>query len=249
MVDVDVRYFKWKGKWSVKFLPEKPNGFAVYLLSGQDFTVEDSSSIWESHPEKKLFLERLLNSGYTVLTSELNPHHWGNESACSFSEQLIEHLIKTEIINKRIHLFAEGWGAIAAIKLLSRKRVDIRSMLFFNPCIYLESYYDLELQNKLYYKKLKHELSAAYGMKPERINRQWVRQISDPPLKENWSPLLLIHRVDEKRYPLPSHSRKLERELIKTMQPVQLKLLSSTRRFDSISEPTTLFYQKHEQIL
>ncbi|MDQ0207929.1 alpha/beta fold hydrolase [Alkalicoccobacillus murimartini] len=245
----DARYFKWKGRWSVKFLPEKPNGFAVYLLSGQDRTVEDSSSIWETHPEKKIVLEHLLNNGYTVFTSDLHPHHWGNEAACAHSEQLIHFLLKSEIINKRIHVFAEGWGAVLAIKLLARKHVNIRSMLFFNPCIYLESYYDLEKQNRLYYKKIKNELSTAYGTKPERINRQWVRQISQPPLKEMWPPLFLIHRVNERHYPLPAHSRKLEQELLQKGQSVQLKLFSSTRPFHSLSEPTVMFYQKHEQIL
>ena len=246
---VDVRYFKWKGKWNVKFLPEQPNGFAVYLLSGQNGTVEESSCIWENHPEKRQFLDYLLASGYTVFTSELDPKQWGNEAVSTYCEQLVQHLLKTEILNKHIHLLAEGTGAITALKLVSRGRTAIRSMLFFNPCIYLEAYYEFECQNKLYYKKLKHELSQAYGVKPERINHQWVRHISNPPLHKVWPPLLLIHQVNERRYPLPNHSRKLEGDLLRLKQSVQLKLFSSTRRFDAISEPTVQFFQKHERIL
>lgn len=237
------------GKWNVKYLPEKPNGFGVYLLNGQNYAVEKSSSIWNTHPEKQVFLERLLEHGYTVLTSELAPNHWGNEAACMDSEQLIHLLLKTEIVNKRIHLFAEGWGAIAAIKLLRRKRFDIRSMLFFNPCIYLEAYYEQEKQNRLYYKKMTHELSAAYGVKPERMNVQWVRQLSGLSLQHEWSPLLLIHRVDEKRYPFPVHSRRLEQELLQKKQPVQLRLFSSARPFHAIAEPALDFFQKHERNL
>ncbi|TSB46142.1 hypothetical protein [Alkalicoccobacillus porphyridii] len=243
------RYYKLNNRWNVKYIPDKPNGFAVFLISGQNDSVEEETSIWEHHPEKRVFLESLLKRGYTVLTSELIPNHWGNDAACMHSEQIIHLLQKSEIVNKQIHLFAEGTGAIAALKLLRRDEIQFRSMIFFNPCIYIEAYYELEKQNRLYYKKMKHELATAYGMKPERIHSQWARQIVEPSFQKIWPPLLLIHRMDEKRFPLPFHSRRLEQELIRKKQLVFLRLYSSTRPFHSIVEPTLLFFQKHEHVL
>ena len=67
---------------------------------------------------KNLQIQSLLKEGYTVFYSNLYGKNWGSEKAVKLAKRLYEHIIRSEIMNDKIHIIAEGMGALVALKLL-----------------------------------------------------------------------------------------------------------------------------------
>src|SRR5690625_1664998 len=94
-------FFQLEDQWNVVYLPYRPNGFAIFLLTEHEKAVEKDTSIWEQHPERHLFLQKLLDQGYTIFTSELFGRHWGSKRACDYTERLYHFIIKNYILNQK----------------------------------------------------------------------------------------------------------------------------------------------------
>lgn len=245
-----VRYFRIGDQWNVLYLPEQPSGFAVCLIGDNGMTVTSNSSEWQQHPEKEQFIQDLLKRGYTVFASSLYDKHWGSPKAFELLENLYHLTLKREILNKKIHLFAEGTGGLLALKWISSQPGQIRSCYLVNPCLSLSSYYEQERENKLYYKRFVKELELAYNLNSERdIHEKWVRN-QVPALTCGQCPPLSIHcHVQEKRFPLQTHSRALQKQLAADGCLINLRIHSNERSFYKEAQSAFPFYQKYEEVL
>ncbi|MCD8510195.1 MAG: hypothetical protein LRY73_10205 [Bacillus sp. (in: Bacteria)] len=134
-------------------LPEKPNGFAILLLGDRNQFVTNTSSSWLDITPRNKFLQALLQAGYTVFYCNLSGPHWGNDRVFQVVERLVNYVLKTEILNEKIHLFAEGMGTLLAFRMLLHPYIQVRSLVLFNPCIDLEGQMEEEKNNKFFYKK------------------------------------------------------------------------------------------------
>ena len=78
-------------------------------------------------------------------------------------------MIRTEIMNDKIHIIAEGMGALVALKLLHNMNESIRSIVLINPILSLQHHLELEKDRKFFYKKLVKELANAYEKEGEQL--------------------------------------------------------------------------------
>ncbi|KMK74773.1 alpha/beta hydrolase [Alkalihalobacillus pseudalcaliphilus] len=246
---VYTHYFHMEEQANVVYLPQRPNGFAIILLSDNDRTVEKNSSIWERHPERHSFLLSLLEEGYTVIASQLFGKHWGSERACEYMEQLHHYLVKKQILNEKFHFFAEGAGALVVLKLLEKRPQLIRSAFLLNPCIYLERIFQEEKQSKLFFKRFIQELSAAHGVEENDVTKEYCQAFIQ---FEHWvdcAPIHIYHMMADKRFKVASHSRPFEQEFVKKNLPVSLSLYGLGKSFSSFKQPVRSFFKKNEKKL
>ncbi|ARK31500.1 hypothetical protein [Halalkalibacter krulwichiae] len=247
---IHARFIRIEEQWNVIYLPERPNGFAVFLLGDNAMGVEEGTSDWEQHPEKHLFLKGLLSRGYTVVASSLYNRHWGSPKAFYLIKQLYHLVLKQEILNKKIHLFAEGTGALLAVQMLNTLTDKVRSCYFVNPCFSLSQSYLQEEQNKLYYKRLRKELANSYDINEKDINIKWVESVT-PRLENNLTPPpISIHcHMLEKRFPLQYHSRPFQKQLADNQIFVNLRIHVNEQSFYKAAQSAYPFYKKYEQQL
>lgn len=71
-------------------------------------------------------------------------------------------MIRSEILNNKIHILAEGMGALAAVKLMENMKGNIRSVVLLNPILSLKHHLEQEKEHRFFYKKLLRELVAAH---------------------------------------------------------------------------------------
>lgn len=125
-------------------MPKRPNGFAVLIIGDKTNFVEENSSYWIQNYARSQILEYLKDEGYTVFYSNLYGANWGNPASVKLATQLYHIIMKREILNTRIHILAEGMGALTAMQLSQKLNEEIRSMAFLNPCIDLVAHIDNE---------------------------------------------------------------------------------------------------------
>ena len=70
--------------------------------------------------------------------------------------------MKSEICNDKIHILAEGTGALIAFQLIRELGPQIRSVVFINPCLSLKLRLERKKENKFFYKKMLREVAEAY---------------------------------------------------------------------------------------
>ena len=139
--------FSLDTQWNVVHVPERPNGFGVLVLGDKDHFVESSTSLWIQHGGRSQLLQCLQDEGYTVFYSNLYGRHWGSPEAYHLAKQLYHLVMKQEILNKRIHILAEGMGALLALQLMENDgNTFIRSAGLLNPCIDLHTHAEHEKQ-------------------------------------------------------------------------------------------------------
>ena len=246
---IHARFFRVQEQWNVIYLPERPSGFAVCLLGGNGMLVENGTSDWENHPEKKRFLEELLSRGYTVFTSSLFEKHWGSPRAFWLIDHLYHIVLKQEILNKKIHLFAERTGALLALQWMNNYPQRLRSCYFVNPCLSLDAYYEQEKENKLYYKRFIKEMEQAYGLPEQDIDGEMIRSVA-PFLKDEAIPPLSIHcHMQEKQFPLQLHSRPFQKKLANYNRIVNLRIHGKEQSFYKAAQSAYPFFKKYESVL
>jgi hypothetical protein len=242
-------FFKIENQWNLLFFPERPNGFAVLIIGEHPNSVEADTSIWHQHPERFSFIHSLLNEGYTVFTSELFGKHWGSSRAVDYMEQLYHLIYKRALLNKKVHLIAEGSGALVTQGLLKRRPEVIRSAFFINPCMYLDAFAKQEEQNKLYYKRFIREFLTAHGLSQDELDPSvFKRQLSLNEFNE-CPPLHIIHDVTNKRYPFEQHSRPFTKECEDNNIPITLSLHGGSKSYSSFIHPALKFFKKTEMKL
>jgi hypothetical protein len=156
------RNFKLDTEWNMIHYSEKPNGFGILIIGDERHFVDEQKSFWTQNEGKQLLLNQLREKGYTIFYSNLYGKHWGMEKACWMAERLYHHIMRTEILNSKIHIIAEGMGALIGLKLLKSLGNEIRSIVFLNPVFSLKYQLDQEREHKFFYKKLLKEISETY---------------------------------------------------------------------------------------
>lgn len=181
-MEIRERFFFLEQEPCVIHLPEKPNGFGVLILGDYNHFVESGTSLWMQHVGKAQLLEELRNEGYTVFTSNLYGRHWGNDKAVRLAKRLYHVVMKKEILNERIHIIAEGMGALVALDMMATMPEYIRSAVMLHPCLDLPRHLELEREHKFFYKRLVRELTAAYEASeedlPAKIHAKTFRSFS-----------------------------------------------------------------------
>lgn len=79
-------------------------------------------AFWLQHYGRNQLLNMLREEGYTIFNSNLYGRHWGAEKAVTYAKQLIHFVLKQEILNQKIHILADGMGALVADELLRFSR-------------------------------------------------------------------------------------------------------------------------------
>ncbi|GAA3329661.1 hypothetical protein GCM10020331_078870 [Ectobacillus funiculus] len=72
-------------------------------------------------------------------------------------------------MNERIHIIAEGMGALVALDMMATMSKSIRSAVMLHPCLDLPRHLELEREHKFFYKRLLRELIAAYEVSEEDL--------------------------------------------------------------------------------
>lgn len=245
--DIKHRFFKIEDEWNVVHLPNRPNGFAILVIGDVNHYVEEDTSNWLQNPLRNQLLEGLEEKGYTIFYSNLFGRNWGSQKAVKFLEGLYHFILRSEIINKNIHLLAEGMGGLVAMKLMKHMEPNIRSAVLIDPCLDLNAHLEMEKENKLFYKRLCRELSIAYEL-PERIIERNIAGSYDLCEYLTKTPIKVFDSTNKTAYPASIHSRKLETLRNNTGYPIDLSFHLFEQRYQYI-DSLVKFYRKHEKVL
>ncbi|HJV31499.1 MAG TPA: hydrolase, partial [Bacillales bacterium] len=186
------RNFQLGNEWNIIYYPEKPTGFGILIIGDERHFVDESKSFWQQNEGKLSIIKVLKESGYTIFSSNLYGKNWGSEKAVELAERLYQHVIRNEIINGKIHIIAEGMGALVAIKLIEKLKGQLRSIIFLDPILSLKQHLLQEKENKFFYKKLKRELESAYQMDFKKLEVEYLLMENPLPNDHN-IPLKIIH--------------------------------------------------------
>ncbi|MEH7343607.1 hydrolase, partial [Bacillus sp. JJ1532] len=115
---MESRNFRLDTEWNMIHYPNKPSGFGILIIGDDRHFVNEQGSYWTQNEGKAALLKMLNEEGYTIFYSNLYGKNWGSERAVKLARRLYEHLIRTEIINVKINIIAEGMGALIALKLI-----------------------------------------------------------------------------------------------------------------------------------
>lgn len=240
------QFYLLDGEWSVVHLPERPNGFAIFIIGDRNHFVDYNSSFWIQNAGRYTFIEHFVNNGYTVFYSNLYGRNWGSPKAVNLAKRLYHVVMKREILNEHIHLLLEGMGALTGLELMNQMGEKIRSVAMLNPCLSLKEQLKHEQENKLFYKRMLKEVVEAYQWEENQLEEHIERL---PVLTQYQStiPVKIWISTDEQTY----QSKKLVRafeESRKELAPIQLSLHLNEKRF-GIGSSILHFYSKYERKL
>lgn len=244
---MESRNFQLDTEWNIIHYPDKPKGFGILILGDERHYVDEHSCFWTENKGKSMILEHLKRAGYTVFSSNLYGRHWGSEKATRLAKRLYEFIIRTEILNERIHIIAEGMGALVAIKLLKVMEDDIRSCLFINPVLSLKYYLNQEREKKFYYKKLVKEITNAYEIDEQSLfitGEDEFEQI----LLTNDKPIKIIQILEGEAYKQERLLNKLSEEWMERNLPITVTYLVPEKKY-ALSSLILKFFEYYEREL
>lgn len=245
MEGVTERFFQIEGEWNCLHLPEKPNGFGIFIIGDRNHYVESKSSYWLEHYGRRKLLNTLRSNGYTLFNSNLYGRHWGSPDAMLLAKQLYHLVMKQEILNKKIHILSEGMGALIALRLMEEIPEHIRSTAMMNPCLDITAHLQQEKENKFFYKQLIKELSLAYKLDESEVSQYSFAQIDD---FQATIPVRIWQRMNGGDYAYTLHSKKYEEWRKHINAPIQLTFHFS-EDFDRIQQMIKHFFKEQEKIL
>jgi hypothetical protein len=245
---MESRNFKLDTEWNMIHYSEKPNGFGILIIGDERHFVDEQNSFWIQNEGKQLLLNQLKQSGYTCFYSNLYGRHWGTKKSTKMAERLYHHIMRTEILNTKIHIIAEGMGALVALDLLKSVKDAIRSVVFINPVFSLKSQLELEKEHKFFYKKLLREISVAYNIELANVEDVMesygnaVMEVPDVPLK-------IIQVLSGKRsYHQYEVSKKIIAKWEETNKTIQSTFLLPEKK-QQVGRIITNFFHRFEQEL
>ncbi|GED02187.1 hypothetical protein P8907_08035 [Bacillus atrophaeus] len=197
------RYFQMGSEQNVIHLPYRPNGFGIFILGDRTHFVGDETSFWLQHYGRNQLLNMLREEGYTIFNSNLYGRHWGAEKAVTYAKQLIHFVLKQEILNQKIHILADGMGALVADELLRFSPEHIRSAAMLNPCLDLQAHYESEKENKFFYKQFLKEAAESYGITEKEAAERSYKTIKGYPSR---LPVHIWQRMTGAPYPYSMHA-------------------------------------------
>ena len=226
------RSFQYDGHWNIIYYPKKPSGFSIFVIGDSHHYVDKQDSFWLHHPGRLQLLDEFKEAGYTVFSSGFPSGNTSEEEQALFARNLYHLVMKSEILNEQIHLFAEGKGALIALKLMQCSRF-IRSAVFLNPVF--------ETKKRVKY-------SAPYYPNASFASGGAVRSASlTKPVKDAEAslavPIKCIHIQGDEGCPLPL--RKLQRN---NAEETVFTHLPRYKRYKVPAE-TISFFKNHENVL
>ncbi len=212
------RFFQLDEQGCIIHVPDRPNGFALFLIGDGDHFVNEQTSFWLEHPGRRQWLEDWLERGYTVFSSHLYGWHWGSPKAVRLARQLIYSVLKSEIVNQRIYIVAEGVGALVALQLLGAMPSQIRAVAMINPCLDVRAQLDYEQEHPFVYRRMVREIATAYGLKEEEVPETVPSLFLSP----HDVPVTIWQLAGVSSYPSALHSRKYEQWMKTTNNRVRV---------------------------
>jgi hypothetical protein len=166
---MDNRNFQIDQEWNIIHYPDKPTGFGILIIGDERHFVDDNKCFWTQNEGKLTIINELKKAGYTIFSSNLYGRNWGSENAVQLAQRLYQHVIRSEILNQKIHILADGMGALVALKLMEKMKEQIRSVVLINPILSLKFHLEQEKERKFFYKNLIRELTSAYQIEENEL--------------------------------------------------------------------------------
>ncbi|MEH7013546.1 hydrolase [Neobacillus niacini] len=186
------RNFQMDTQWNIIHYPEKPTGFGILIIGDERHFVDESICFWTQNEGKLAIINQLKESGYTIFSSNLFGRNWGSDHAVELAQRLYQQVIRSEILNNKVHLIAEGMGALVAIRLMEKMKGQLRSVVLINPILSLKKHIELEKEHKFFYKKLMRELTTAYKMDQVTLEKE-LQNMEDEVRLDRDIPIKIIH--------------------------------------------------------
>ncbi|WP_066367792.1 hydrolase [Neobacillus fumarioli] len=186
------RNFQIDTQWNIVYYPEKPTGFGILIIGDERHFVDESKCFWTQNEGKAAIIHELKEQGYTIFSSNLYGRNWGSDQAVELAVKLYHYMIRHEILNDKIHILAEGMGALVAIKLLEKMGDHIRSVILLNPILSLKHHLEMEREHKFFYKKLIRELTCAYQLDQNSLETA-IANMDDHIQLDFGVPIKIIH--------------------------------------------------------
>lgn len=240
-------FFKMEDQWNVVHFPERPNGFAILIIGDTNHYVDQQTSLWIQHVGRNKWIKEFTAKGYVVFYSNLFGRHWGNPKVITFLKGLCHIVLRQYILNERIHIFAEGMGALVALELMEKMKDDIRSVALVNPCLDIKKQFTSEKNNQLFFKRFIKEMAEAYEKPKQEVVDSVINHFDLEDYRSD-VPVKIWHATDNKSYEVKDHSREYEGLRQKQGSPIEL-VLNLTETQYSYSKDIIDFFSKHEKIL
>ncbi|MDQ0232292.1 hypothetical protein [Metabacillus malikii] len=239
------RFFQLETEWNVVHLPYRPNGFGIFIIGDRSCFVEEQTSFWQQHYGRNQLMKDLKYHGYTLFQSNLYGCNWGSPDAVSMAKQLYHLMMKKEILNHRIHLLAEGMGALTALQLMEVMPEKIRSVAMMNPCLDLQAHLEKEKEHKFFYKQLVQEIAKAY-----HIDSKKVQTMKLPSMSEHTAtlPVRIWQRMNSTVYSANDHCKKYESLRENLGSPIQLIYHIGDNPY-RLNQSIIKFFKENEKIL
>jgi len=247
MMNLDQRFYKINDQWNIVHIPERPNGFAILIVGDLNHYVDESTSLWIQNPDRFQMIEDFRAEGYTIFYSNLYGRHWGCPDAVNLLKQLYQIVIRNEIINEKIHVIAEGMGALAVLRLMEDMEPFLRSVSMLSPCIDLKGFYKTEKSNKLFLKRFIMELADAYRIGENSVEKKIIQEFDMTGLTSK-VPVKIWHSTNRVLFAAIDHSRKYEKIRKQRGIPIELSLHLFEKRFH-ITTNIISYMKKYEQVL
>ncbi|CAM3662119.1 hydrolase [Mesobacillus zeae] len=244
---MEIRNFRLDTEWNAVHYPDRPNGFGILIIGDERHFVESGSSFWTQNEGKRLFLKKIKDAGYTVFYSNLYGKNWGSNKAVTMTKLLYRHILRSEILNEKIHVLAEGMGALVALRLLQSNDIKIRSLLLINPILSLKSHLEQEKEHKFFHKKLIKELTVSHGIDIGDI--EGIINGEDEPQLNERIPSKIIHVLSGNR--AYRQSEMLNEYLsmwTKSGLPVSVTYMVPEKKLQ-LGSHAVKFWHEHEDVL
>ncbi|WP_042455262.1 lipase family protein [Neobacillus dielmonensis] len=240
---MESRSFLIGNQWNIIYYPEKPTGFGVLVIGDERHFVDENKCFWTQNEGKLAIINELKEKGYTIFSSNLYGRSWGSDAAVELAERLYHHVIRSEILNNKIHILAEGMGALTAVRLMERLEGNIRSVIFLNPILSLKYHLEQEKEHKFFYKKLMRELVEAYQTEKYTLEST-ILNAEDTVSLDGKIPIQIIHVLSGGR--LYNQSKQYQKILKNTDVSPYFILPEKKPHLGNIC---TKFFSSHEAIL
>mgnify|MGYP005828647117 FL=1 len=248
VLKMENRNFRLDTEWNMIHYPHRPNGFGILILGDERHFVDEKSSFWTQNEGKHRLIENFKHAGYTIFYSNLYGMNWGSQKAVDLADRLCAHIRRSEILNEKIHVLAEGMGALVALQLLKRNE-SIRSLVLVNPILSLSKHLEQEKEHKFFYKKLLKELCGSYELEQEE-GLKYIESLDDdyPQLTKQF-PVKVIHVLSGNRaYKQSTVLKEYYQKWREDEVPVSICYMVPEKK-GQIAVMAIQFFNQHEDIL
>lgn len=238
------RFFQLDTEWCVVHVPERPNGFGILILGDKNHFVDENTSFWMQNLGRFQTVEYLIRQGYTVFYSNLYGRNWGSPDALFLAKRLYLTVMKSEILNERIHILAEGMGALVALQLMDSITDNIRAAALVNPCIDLKAHIEHEKSYKFFYKSLLRELKKAYKIGDFEA-KDTIHKLLPDMKYDSEPPVGIWQSTNSAAFRPELHTRKFEELREELKKPIFVSYHIAEKRYN-FGQSVCQFYKRNQ---